>query len=239
MSTKIVLIVVVLFATTFAQKCTPTGKDILGPYYQAGAPNKTAQSEVCAHSPAYDRLIITGYVKDENCNPLPNTKLDIWQANEKGVYSPGASGSDFTCRSVIYTDNAGRFKFTTIFPGRYDDDGYRPAHIHFIVTTKDPKFKPFTTQLYFKKDAYLYPHDSCQHCNSKDPTLVAEVIHLEDIKTYVGKWDIVLSSSTESINDEVGSGSYIEIKDSIMPSGDVLERLIKELVQLKKQQNKL
>ncbi len=203
-----------------------------------GAPNRT--NEVCQHSPALDRLIITGVVKDTNCKPLPFTKLDIWQANERGQYSEGSSkgSDDFTCRSVIYSDANGVFKFQTIFPGRYDDDGYRPAHIHFTVTAKDSQFKPFTTQLYFKKDYYLYPRDSCGHCNSKDASLVSEVIHLEDIKTYVGKWDIVLASGDNKL-DRVApqSDSYTQVKSDIMPSKqDIVDKLIK---QLKALQNKL
>jgi protocatechuate 3,4-dioxygenase beta subunit len=165
--------------------------------YQPGAPNRT--DTVCENSPAVDRLILRGKVYDSDCEtPLANTKLDIWQADARGIYSEGKSheSNDYTCRAVIYTDEEGFYTFTTIFPGRYDDGGYRPAHIHWRITPQDASYGSLLTQLYFKMDKYLYPHDSCQDCNSQDPTLVANVTHLgtvNDIKTYEGTWNIVVS----------------------------------------------
>ncbi|KAL0483508.1 catechol 1,-dioxygenase [Acrasis kona] len=236
---KTIIVLLALFAlSALSQKCPATAKDILGPYYQPGAPVR--DNIVCTNTPASDRLYVTGQLTDTNCRPIPRATLDIWHADERGEYSPGASGKNFECRSKITTDENGNYKFLTIFPGRYDDNGYRPAHIHFTITgEKSPvKFDTFTTQLYFNKDYYLHPRDSCKRCGSGHASLVAEVVHLDDIKTYVGKWDIHLNT-TSSANDfefEDASGNYREAKDSIMPKDDLITRLMKQIIELRKRQ---
>jgi protocatechuate 3,4-dioxygenase beta subunit len=172
--------------------CTVTVPDVLGPYYQQGAPIQ--KGYVCQNSPANDRLQLWGQVQKADCfTGLPAT-LDVWQANEAGYYSEGASrdSQDYLCRAVILTDDQGYFNFRTRMPGRYDDDGYRPAHIHFKVTPRDASYDPLITQLYFFGDAYLGANDSCGRCQSGDPTLQAHVIHNRDIKTYEGSWNVVM-----------------------------------------------
>jgi len=172
--------------------CSVTVGDVLGPYYQAGAP--TQKGYVCRHSPALDRLRIIGQVQNADCSQgLPAT-LDVWQANEAGYYSEGASrdSQDYLCRAIIETDERGLYSFITRMPGRYDDGGYRPAHIHFKVTARDGAYDPLVTQLYFVGDTYLGANDSCAKCHSGDVSLQARVVHNADIKTYEGQWNIVL-----------------------------------------------
>ncbi|OQV21850.1 putative Peroxisomal N(1)-acetyl-spermine/spermidine oxidase [Hypsibius exemplaris] len=117
-------------------------------------------------------------------------------------HAPGSK--DYTCRSRVYTRDDGTYSVSSIFPGRYDDSGYRPAHIHFKITPVDrfnrPNGATFTTQLYFEDDHYLLPVDSCKHCGSDEPTLIACVQHVDDIKTYVGHWDVLLAPSSTRVN---------------------------------------
>ncbi|CAF1281966.1 unnamed protein product [Didymodactylos carnosus] len=198
--------------------CTLTQPDILGPYWIPGSPTK--KDAVCDNLPAHDVLVLTGRVLDfdSKCGKgISNVKLDIWQANMQGVYSAGKSSADWYCRAIIFPDNDGNFKISTLFPGRYDDGGYRPAHIHFNVTA--PGYPQLVTQLYFKQDTYLSPRDSCQRCRSDSQSLIATVTHVNDIKTYVGNWDIVLSKTTRPrivTKSSVVRGSYVDIKPHIM-----------------------
>ncbi|KAL6057183.1 putative Peroxisomal N(1)-acetyl-spermine/spermidine oxidase [Balamuthia mandrillaris] len=131
-----VALLLAALAAVQAQKCKPTAKDILGPYYQPGAPLRN--NTVCPYSPAEDMLVLRGtvYSASDCTTPLPYTLLDVWQANPKGQYSEGNSkgSDDFTCRSLLETDENGNFLIKTLMPGRYDDGGYRPAHIHFKIT---------------------------------------------------------------------------------------------------------
>jgi protocatechuate 3,4-dioxygenase beta subunit len=215
------------------QNCTVTNADIEGPYYQPGSPDRTEQGIICYNSPAGDRIYLSGYVMNEDCSkPLPNTKLDIWQANPSGEYSEGQSHDsfDFNCRAVIYTDENGYYQLKTLMPGRYDDGGYRPAHIHWKVTPVSDAYETLTTQLYFLTDTYLYPNDSCTSCGSMHPSLVIELDHLKDIKTYVGSWDIVMSPAKKNLpqsdkvlvpeQQKVSNDNYAEKKPHIQPMVD-------------------
>ena len=47
----------------------------------------------------------------------------------------------------------GFYSFATIYPGRYDDNGYRPSHIHYKITPVNHLNRPIgeslVTQVYF------------------------------------------------------------------------------------------
>jgi len=150
--------------------------------------------------------------------PIANAKLDIWHANPLGQYSPG--GRDYNCRAVIFTDAKGYYSFVSLMPGRYDDGGYRPAHIHFKVAANlANKYRNITTQLYFVLDSYLYPNDSFGPCNSGEPSLLVKLQHLTDIKTFVGKWNIALRKKTtmedgaDVMVDEIVRNNDVEKKE--------------------------
>ncbi|OQV12293.1 hypothetical protein BV898_13405 [Hypsibius exemplaris] len=191
------------------QNCPLTSPDIEGPYYKPGAPvqrNSIATlAQVCKNNGANDRLILNGTIRQASkknpCGTPVAAVLDIWHANADGVYSDRSrSSSDFTCRMRLMTDPDGTFVFSSIFPGRYDDGGFRPAHIHFQITPQDDRIdarrqRPFTTQMYFAQDQFLNPHDSCGICASGDPTLITHVSHQSDIKTFVGTWDVLLAGN--------------------------------------------
>jgi len=208
------LLVSIFFAVAvvqgISQQCAITGADIEGPYYQPGAPDRTNDGIVCSVSPAYDVLSLSGQVFDgTDCKtPAGFTTLDIWHANPDGLYSEGKSkhSSDYTCRAIISTDANGKFSFRTLMPGRYDSDGFRPGHVHFKIYPPSG-FISITTQLYFDNDPYTYPNDSCTECNSKDKTLLVNLQHLADIKTYVGQWMVYLGkNSSEPANDKPEEG---------------------------------
>src|SRR5688572_22345003 len=54
-----------------------------GPYYKPNTPER--QSRLEEGMPG-TRLILVGYVLDQNCQPLPNAWLDFWQADSNGEY---------------------------------------------------------------------------------------------------------------------------------------------------------
>jgi protocatechuate 3,4-dioxygenase beta subunit len=95
-------------------------------------------------------------VHAEECRPLPDAQVDVWQCDARGVYSdvrdPGFStvGRKFL-RGYQLTDAQGTARFLTIYPGWYP---IRTVHIHFKIRTA-PVAKntfEFTSQLYFPDD---------------------------------------------------------------------------------------
>lgn len=83
--------------------------------------------------PLTTRLRIIGL---ENCEPMPNVRVNIWHCSNEGSYSgyslnnnPGQAGLTYL-RGYQFTDADGMVEFQTIFPGWYQG---RICHIHFQV----------------------------------------------------------------------------------------------------------
>jgi protocatechuate 3,4-dioxygenase, beta subunit len=107
------------------------------------------------------RIIVTGRVLDDRGTPVPNTLLEIWQANAAGRYLhkrdqwPGPLDPNFLGMGRCLTNEEGMYRFLTIKPGAYPwknhHNAWRPSHIHFSV------FGPamvsrLVTQMYFPDD---------------------------------------------------------------------------------------
>ena len=125
--------------------CALTEGNPQGPYYIAGAPSKEKLGDTLEGQP----LIISGQVLNQNCDPVPDAIIDVWQTDSNGNYN----FEDFTLRGKIKADELGHYKLETIFPGKYSQAGVmRPAHIHVKVSA--PSLSSHTTQLYFEGDEH-------------------------------------------------------------------------------------
>jgi len=127
--------------------CKLTESDMLGPFYKEGAPFKQRLGEGVKEG---ERLIITGKVMDNRCQPIKGAILDVWQANSTGEYD----NEGFTLRGKVKTNNDGTYLIDTIIPNEYAaGDITRPGHVHLKVGA--PNQPILTTQLYFEGDPYL------------------------------------------------------------------------------------
>ena len=114
--------------------------------------------------PQGERIIVYGQVLDEDRRPVPDTLVEVWQANAAGRYRhhgdqhPAPLDPNFSGGGRCVTDREGRFRFITIKPGAYPwgnhANAWRPAHIHFSVF--GPAFATrLVTQMYFPGDPLL------------------------------------------------------------------------------------
>jgi len=114
--------------------------------------------------PIGQRIIVSGRVLDEDRRPVPDTVIEIWQANAAGRYIHGRDQWDapldpnFTGAGRVVTDGEGRYSFTTIRPGAYPwgnhRNAWRPSHIHLSLL--GPAFATrLVTQLYFPDDPLI------------------------------------------------------------------------------------
>ena len=114
--------------------------------------------------PVGERIIVHGRVLDENGRPVPQTLVEIWQANAGGRYrhkkdsylapvDPNFGG----CGRVL-TDDQGHYAFRTIKPGAYPwrnwVNNWRPAHIHLSVFGT-AFAQRLITQMYFEGDPLI------------------------------------------------------------------------------------
>jgi protocatechuate 3,4-dioxygenase beta subunit len=115
-------------------------------------------------APIGQRIIVSGRVLDEDARPVPNTVIEIWQANAAGRYVHTKDQWDapldpnFTGAGRAISDAAGQYRFITVRPGAYPwgnhFNAWRPAHIHLSLF--GPAFATrLVTQLYFPDDPLI------------------------------------------------------------------------------------
>ena len=90
------------------------------------------------------RLMLSGTVLNKQCQPVPQAKVDVWQADEAGQYD----NAGYRLRGYVVADQSGRYQVETIVPGLYPG---RTRHIH--VEVQPPVGQALTTQLYFPGEA--------------------------------------------------------------------------------------
>lgn len=110
------------------------------------------------------RIIVTGRVLDEHGAPVPDTLIEIWQANAAGRYAHRSDGwaapldPHFLGIGRCRTDKMGVYRFLTIRPGAYPwrnhENAWRPAHIHASLLGPSVVSR-LVTQMYFPDDPLL------------------------------------------------------------------------------------
>jgi protocatechuate 3,4-dioxygenase beta subunit len=114
--------------------------------------------------PLGERIIVGGRVLDEAGRPVPNTLIEIWQANAAGRYVHETDQHDapldpnFFGGGRCITDDEGHYRFTTIKPGAYPwrnhHNAWRPNHIHLSLFGTSFVTR-LVTQMYFPGDPLL------------------------------------------------------------------------------------
>jgi len=107
------------------------------------------------------RIIVTGQVLDEQGTSVPNTLIEIWQANAAGRYLhrrdqwPAPLDPNFLGIGRCLTDAVGSYRFLSIRPGAYPwrnhPNAWRPSHIHFSLFGPSWTSR-LITQMYFPDD---------------------------------------------------------------------------------------
>jgi protocatechuate 3,4-dioxygenase beta subunit len=155
--------------------------------------------------PIGERIIVHGRVLDENGRGIPNTLVEVWQANAGGRYrhkkdtylapiDPNFGG----CGRTL-TDETGFYFFRTVKPGAYPwrnwVNNWRPAHIHVSVFGTG-FVQRLITQMYFEGDPLIAQCPIVQ--SIPDPKAIDQLIAPLDLNAAIPldclayKFDIVL-----------------------------------------------
>lgn len=183
-----------------------TLSELTGPVYghelvQPGDGDLTKQHK---GEPLGERIVVHGRVLDEDGRGIPDTLVEIWQANAAGRYThivdqhEAPLDPNFTGAGRVVTDAEGRYQFTTIKPGAYPwlnhPNAWRPAHIHLSLFGYAFASR-LVTQMYFPADP-LIPFDPVYDSVPKESR--ERLISSFDMEATVPNWalayrfDIVL-----------------------------------------------
>jgi len=194
-------------------KMAHTLSEVTGPVYghERIGPNDNDLTKQHAGEPLGERMILSGRVLDEAGRPVPNTLVEIWQANACGRYPHPQDQHDapldpnFTGYGRTATDSEGRYRFVTIKPGAYPwrnhHNAWRPQHIHFSLFGASFMTR-LVTQMYFPGDPLL-PHDPIFNCvtdqRSRDG-MISQFDFESTIPEFAlgYKWDIILRGRDET-----------------------------------------
>ena len=201
-----------------------TASEITGPTFGHGdidpIDNDLIKNHARTGDPIGERIIVHGRVLDENARPVPNTLVEIWQANAGGRYrhkkdsylapiDPNFGG----CGRTL-SDADGYYFFRTVKPGAYPwrnwINNWRPAHIH--VSVFGTAFcQRLITQLYFEGDPLIA---QCPIVHTiPDPDAIQQLIARIDMNASVPldciayRFDIVLRGRRSTLFENRPEGN--------------------------------
>ena len=145
-----------------------TPHTVLGPFYVDDSP-ELQHGDNMAEGVEGEPCFITGTVRNLKGEPVAGAKLDMWQADEEGIYEVQLEQkSGPYLRGIYHSGPDGRFVVKTIAPLGYaipmdgpvgdlirmtDISYFRPAHIHFILSA--PGYQKIITHLFKTGTEYL------------------------------------------------------------------------------------
>ena len=150
------------FPTTLCEETGPVfGHAGLDPLDHDLLHNYAAEGE----SAIGPRILVHGQVRDQSGRGLPNTLVEVWQANAGGRYRHKKESyiatldPNFGGCGRCFTDADGHYRFYTVHPGAYPwpngPNSWRPAHIHFSLFGQ-AFAQRLITQMYFEGDPLIW-----------------------------------------------------------------------------------
>ncbi len=184
-------------------KLQATMSQTVGPFFSIGF-SWLYRNDLAATGTTGERVEIGGQILDGDGTPVPDGIIEIWQADSHGKYpypenpQNGAVESGFSGYGRIPTDQDGRFRFTTIKPGRVPGPDGRLQAPHLVVSV-------FTRGLLRRLITRMYFPD--EDSNSEDfvlslvETSRRETLIAMKVEGQAGplEWNVVLQGSRETV----------------------------------------
>ncbi len=200
-----------------------TESTVFGPFFVEGSPRFENGDDLANGAPG-EPCFMQGRVLSVEGEPIPNARIEVWQADEEGYYDVQYDDlSEARGRGHLYSDDEGRYWFWSVRPEAYPipDDGpvgelleatnrslRRPAHVHFMVEA--PGYETLVTHVFDEDDEHL---DSDAVFGVKSDLITVFQRHEPgtapdgkemDVPFYTMNYDIVLAPSEE---DPSGNGT--------------------------------
>ncbi len=144
-----------------------TEATVFGPFFVEEAPEIPLGGDMsggAAGEPAW----VEGTVTGTGGEPIPGARIEVWEADEEGLYDVQRDDGRVYGRAHLFADAGGAFRFWGLFPTPYPipDDGpvgallqaasrspYRASHLHFMVTA--PGYRTLVTHIFVRGDELL------------------------------------------------------------------------------------
>ncbi len=146
-----------------------------------------------------ERIVIEGRLFDAQGEIVPDGVIELWQADTHGVYAhpddarPVTPG--FTGFGRCATDAEGRFRFTTIKPGKVPapDGRIQAPHVMVNVFARG-LLRQLVTRIYFAGDQHDDDFVLQQVPSDRRATLIAKPVGAHD----AFEWNIVLGGGSDA-----------------------------------------
>jgi len=150
------------FPTTLSEETGPVfSQSIIGAGDNDLLHNHAADGE----SAIGPRILVYGQVRDQAGRGLPDTLVEVWQANAGGRYRHqketylASLDPNFGGCGRCLTDAEGYYEFRSVLPGPYPwpngPNDWRPSHIHFSLFGQ-AFAQRLITQIYFEGDPLIW-----------------------------------------------------------------------------------
>ncbi len=149
-----------------------TEATVFGPFFVNDAPEIPIGGDI-AGGAAGQPCWVEGTVTDTNGNPVPNARIEVWEADDDGFYDVQYTDGRVAGRAHLYTDQDGKYRFWGLTPTPYPipHDGpvgqmleavgrspVRASHLHFMVTAEN--LRTLVTHIFVEGDPQIEIGDS-------------------------------------------------------------------------------
>ncbi|MEX3967548.1 intradiol ring-cleavage dioxygenase [Paraburkholderia sp. EG286B] len=144
-----------------------TESTVLGPFFVANSPDYENGDDV-ANGAKGEPCFVTGRVRGLAGEPVPNARVEVWQADSDGLYDVQYDGAATQGRGTLRSLEDGSFHFRSVtaesYPIPYDGPvgrmltalgrhPWRPAHLHFMIEA--PGYERLITHIFRAGDRFL------------------------------------------------------------------------------------
>ena len=144
-----------------------TESTVFGPFFVDGAPEVPLGGDVAVGAKGTP-CWVSGTVRSLDGTPVAGARVDVWEADEDGLYDVQYEGGDTAGRGWLSSGPEGEYRFWCVRPAPYPipADGpvgelleaagrgpMRPAHVHLMVAA--PGHRTVITHVFAAGDPYL------------------------------------------------------------------------------------